>query len=251
MPKKTQRGTLWSHLYFWKHKKIFGSERESNPRSPGSKNWSKLNKWTNCKKWTTQSEIVNWKKLPTVIVGFFCLREKAPTNNVSVVCVACVVGPTTRSTFRRRWRTARGWWRPCWWMRSATCTDWTSPTETWSWRISCSTSTATSRSSTSASPRRWSGTGQRPSAAPPSTSPPRSSGLIYSHYLPPPQIYLYMGEENHNLCCDLFPNFAKSPGSPSTTWCGNFGFRRLRKPIAFARSTYARQNYVNHVFRPS
>ena len=22
VPKKTQRGTLWSHLYFWKHKKI-------------------------------------------------------------------------------------------------------------------------------------------------------------------------------------------------------------------------------------
>ena len=33
--------------------------------------------------------------------------------------------------------------------------------------------------------------------------------------------------------------------------CGNFSFWRLRKPIAFARSTYARQNYVNHVFRPS
>ena len=33
-PKKTQRGTLWSRLYFWKHKKIV--VRESNPRSPAS-----------------------------------------------------------------------------------------------------------------------------------------------------------------------------------------------------------------------
>ena len=44
VPKKTQRGTLWSHLYFWKHKKIYGLVRESNPRFPGSENWSKLNK---------------------------------------------------------------------------------------------------------------------------------------------------------------------------------------------------------------
>ena len=56
---KTQRWTLWSHLYFWKHKNIYGLVRESNPRSPGSENWSKLNKCTNCKKWTSQSEIVN------------------------------------------------------------------------------------------------------------------------------------------------------------------------------------------------
>ena len=45
VPKKTQRGrTLWSNLYFWKHKKNYGLVRESNPRSPGSENWSKLNK---------------------------------------------------------------------------------------------------------------------------------------------------------------------------------------------------------------
>ena len=39
------------------------------------------NRWTNCKKWTIQNEIVGWKKLPTVIVGLFSLREKAPTKN--------------------------------------------------------------------------------------------------------------------------------------------------------------------------
>ena len=33
--KKTQRGTLWSRPYFWKHKKC-GLVRESNPRSPAS-----------------------------------------------------------------------------------------------------------------------------------------------------------------------------------------------------------------------
>ena len=35
--KKTQRGTLRSHLYFWKQKN-YGLVRESNPRSPGSEN---------------------------------------------------------------------------------------------------------------------------------------------------------------------------------------------------------------------
>ena len=30
LPKKTQRGTLWSRLYFWKLKKYCGSARESN-----------------------------------------------------------------------------------------------------------------------------------------------------------------------------------------------------------------------------
>ena len=35
----------------------------------------------NCKKkWITQSEIVSWKKLPTVIVGLFSLSEKPPTK---------------------------------------------------------------------------------------------------------------------------------------------------------------------------
>ena len=41
---KNPKGILWSNLYFWKHKKIYGLVRESNPRSPGSENWSKLNK---------------------------------------------------------------------------------------------------------------------------------------------------------------------------------------------------------------
>ena len=30
--KKTKGGTLWSRLYFWKHKKICGLVRESNPQ---------------------------------------------------------------------------------------------------------------------------------------------------------------------------------------------------------------------------
>ena len=34
--KKPQGGTLWSRLYFWKHKQICGLVRESNPRSPAS-----------------------------------------------------------------------------------------------------------------------------------------------------------------------------------------------------------------------
>ena len=43
VPKKTQRGTLRSRLYFWKHKKIRGLVRESNPRSPASQNISCTN----------------------------------------------------------------------------------------------------------------------------------------------------------------------------------------------------------------
>ena len=42
--------------------KNYGLVRELNPRSPASENLSRLNKWTNCKKWTIQSEIVNWKR---------------------------------------------------------------------------------------------------------------------------------------------------------------------------------------------
>ena len=34
VPKKTKGGILWSRLYFWKHKKICGLVRKSNPRSP-------------------------------------------------------------------------------------------------------------------------------------------------------------------------------------------------------------------------
>ena len=33
---KKPKGTLWSLLYFWKHKQICGLVRESNPRSPAS-----------------------------------------------------------------------------------------------------------------------------------------------------------------------------------------------------------------------
>ena len=37
----------------------------------------------------------------------------------------------------------------------------------------------------------------------------------------------------------------------SVTICGNFSFWGIQKSIAFARSTYDRQNYDNQVFRPS
>ena len=48
VPKKNPKGggTLWSHLYFWKHKKIYGLVRESNPRSLA---WSKMED-DDCKK---------------------------------------------------------------------------------------------------------------------------------------------------------------------------------------------------------
>ena len=36
VPKKPQRGTPWSPLYFWKHKKICGLVRDSNSRFPAS-----------------------------------------------------------------------------------------------------------------------------------------------------------------------------------------------------------------------
>ena len=36
VPKKPKVETLWSRLYFWKHKKICGLVQESNPRSPAS-----------------------------------------------------------------------------------------------------------------------------------------------------------------------------------------------------------------------
>ena len=35
--KKRNETNLWYHIYFWKHKKICGLVRESNPRSPASK----------------------------------------------------------------------------------------------------------------------------------------------------------------------------------------------------------------------
>ena len=34
--KKRNETNLWSRIYFWKHKKICGLVRESNPRSPAS-----------------------------------------------------------------------------------------------------------------------------------------------------------------------------------------------------------------------
>ena len=34
--KKQNEKNLWSRIYFWKHKKICGLVRESNPRSPAS-----------------------------------------------------------------------------------------------------------------------------------------------------------------------------------------------------------------------
>ena len=34
--KKNKQKNLWSRIYFWKHKKICGLVRESNPRSPAS-----------------------------------------------------------------------------------------------------------------------------------------------------------------------------------------------------------------------
>ena len=33
-------------------------------------------------------------------------------------------------------------------------------------------------------------------------------------------------------------------------YCKNFSFWGLQNSLAFARSTYAKQNYVDHVFRP-
>ena len=58
VPKKTQK----SGLYFWKHKKICGLVRESNPRSPASQKISWTNEQKIVKKLTIQSEIVSWKK---------------------------------------------------------------------------------------------------------------------------------------------------------------------------------------------
>ena len=75
VPKEPKGGTLWSRLYFWKHTKHCGLMRESNPRSASQKiSWTNEQKIV--KKWTIQSEIVSWKKLPTVIVGLFSLEKR-------------------------------------------------------------------------------------------------------------------------------------------------------------------------------
>ena len=79
VPKKPKGRTLWSRLYFWKHKKICGSVRESNPRSPASQKISWTNEQKIVKKWTIQSETVGWKrnKTRTSKVGAISKAQKA------------------------------------------------------------------------------------------------------------------------------------------------------------------------------
>ena len=77
--KKTKGETLWSRLYFWKHKQICGLVQESNARSPVSQKISWTNEQKIVKKWTIQSEIVSWKrnKTGTSKVGAISKAQKA------------------------------------------------------------------------------------------------------------------------------------------------------------------------------
>ena len=79
MPKKPKGGTLWSHLYFWKH-----LNRSHALRLGRRWKMNKYERWTNCKKSgplrVRLSTEKNKKKLLTVRVGLFSLREKAPTK---------------------------------------------------------------------------------------------------------------------------------------------------------------------------
>ena len=75
--KTNKTGTFGSIKNLW-----FSARIEPTVSGLVEEIWSKLKKWTNCKKsGPLRERLSTEKKLLTVIVGLFSLREKAPTQN--------------------------------------------------------------------------------------------------------------------------------------------------------------------------